>query len=409
MKPGQAVFRLAASSLILSLAGCATAGPRVNATPTPIPLGPLPSSVALPEGSAAPFAIYDNVLAWAGIPNAVGACPRNDVYLANIRAYHPRIIWRGGQCAVLSGIRVSPAWVVWSAGASPGGSVWGHQRATGRTYRIAGQPHPVTPTEPCATLDCFPNLSFGLAGNIAVWSQTEFTPEGDELDSSILGKVLPYGRPKVLWSTTAACTIQTDPFLGAGRLVWLQATWPIDAAVAGQAGVRQCRGPLQTNVMTETIRATFRRGRGGAYPSQPTQITTSGLTSNPQTDGRFVSWLDTYGVPARCACSDLDIFDTRTDNVLTLATGVTDYVISGRIVSWIQRLPHSERVRVARIGPRQLRISHVHTLATAGLPTTGRFIRTYGWPSNQRLVWELDTLSGLSDKVRVVIRDVRDE
>ena len=388
------------------LAGCGgTAGPKP--TPTPIPLGPMPQSIALPQGSAAPFAIEGSVLAWSGIPRPRGACPQNDVYLANARAYRPRVIWKGAPCAVVSDVRISAAWVVWEAGASPGGSIWAYRRATGRVYRVAGQPRPPALGDPCDTPGCLPNFSFGLWGDVAVWSAVQFQAQGTMLTSSISGKVLPSGPTRTLFTTTAACTLQTSPSLAAGRVVWLQETWPSQGVVAGD---RRCQGLPRLNVVTELVGSTFRKGRRAGLPFALQQITSSGLTSDPQTNGRFVAWQDRLGVATDCACSDLDVYDTRTNSVVTAARMVPlahpGYALSGRFLAWIAAGTGSERVLVARLGPRHLRLTGIRVLARSGTPAAGRFVRTFGWPSTHRVVWEFDRVIGLRDNVRVVIRQV---
>jgi hypothetical protein len=389
------------ASCALASCGFGASGP---ATPTPVPLGPLPRSILLPSGSAAPFAILGNYLAWAGIPKSSGVCPRNVIYLANVRRYRPRIIWSGSQCAVVSDIRLLPHWVVWVAGISPGGSVWAYQRKTGAVVRVAGQSQPPTTTPPCAGVDCFPNLDASTSGNVAAWSQTTFFPSGDYMSSAITGKALPRGKPKTLYATIGDCRALAAPFLVSGRLVWLQVTWPIDHLVNRATGLWRCRGPESMNVMTAEVGGVFGHGRRSRRPTRSRLITSSGRASDPQTDGRFVTYLDTFGVPASCVCSKLIAYDTRTNSVQTVAHSVTGYVLTGNVLVWIQLGRRNEQVQAARLGPERLHISNIRTLATTDVPAGVRFARTLGWPSLHRVVWELDELHGADYWIRAVIR-----
>ena len=388
------------------LAGCLTSNASPHATPTPTPLGPLPSSVALPTGSAFPFAIEGNVLAFAGVPGPESACPRNDVYLANVRRYHPRVIWQGPPCAVVSDIHISPKWVVWEAGVSPAGSVWAFRRSTGHVFRVAGQPRPVS-VPPCGTVGCLPNLTFDLSQNIAVWSQSVIAPGSNLITSSVLAKRLPVGQPKILYQTTLRCELETQPQLSGGRLVWLRATWPS----SNPAGTK-CLGTLQLNVMSERIDSVFRSGPLEGSPSGLTQITTSGDALGPQTNGRYISWLDTYGVNPSCFCSNLLVYDPTNGKVLTaarsvaLGSGYIGFLLSGNLLVWIQERPNSQLLQAGRLQAGRLHLMNVRTISTSGLPATRRFIRTLGWVSGRRIVWELDSIMNAVATVRVGIRDV---
>lgn len=396
------------SALLPAVAGCAggSAQPVPTPTLTPVPLGPLPSRVRLPAGSAAPFAIEGDTLVWAGIPKQRGVCPRNDLYLGNVRAWHPRVIWKGPQCGVISDVRISRSWIVWAAGASPAGSIWAKRRAGGPARRVSGQAYP--PLErPCPTPSCFPNLGLALMGNVAVWSHTDLSPSGDIMTSEILGRTLPNGPVKTLFATTGACQLQTAPAVAGRRLVWLVARWPHDVPSSGQTPPRQCAGTLQTDVMTERL------GRLGARrdrlrpTSAAAQLTSVGSAVQPLTNGRFIAWQDAFGAPAGCVCTALHLYDTGTGIARKIAASTVDFKLSGRLLVWLARLERVTSVRALSLG-NPPRPQGGRSLAVSEAPPASRFIRVLGWPWGNRLVWEVDDIAGTtSAAVDVVIRDVQ--
>jgi hypothetical protein len=394
-----ALHRVLVPVSLLALAACGQGSGRPTATPTPtIVLGPLPASVLLPSGSAAPFAVQGDEMAWVGIPRERGVCPRYHVYLANLRAFHPVTVWLAPRCVVITDIRLSAGWIAWVGGIAPAGNIWAMNRATGRVREVAGQVYRIV-NHPCPTAGCVPPVAFSLDGNLLVWSHFVFGPRGDRIVSAIRDRVLPNGRARTIYRSDGTCIMQIDPRLFGGRLVWLRARWPRDQAV-GSVPPYQCEGPLQTDVMTKLLGRT------------PHLVTVDGGASNPQTNGRFLSWQDAGLAPPTCVCTGLAILDTATGRRLKISTSTLDARMSSSVLVWISESHLATQVNTfdlaAGLAATAATFARMTTIqAVSGTSASPTFIRALGWPWSRRVVWERDYLSGpLAARARVGIRDV---
>lgn len=379
--------------MAIVIAGCGGRTGKPLPTPTPtIVLGPLPLSVPLPQGSAAPFAISGNDLAWAGVPKEDGACPRYHLYLANVRAFHPRSIWTAKGCDIISDVQISPRWLVWISGVPPGGSIWAMDFATGRHRVVAMQRyHPLN--HPCLTLSCVPPVAMSLDGNMLVWSHSVFSGQGDLITSQIRERLLSSRRIRTLYATHTTCEMQIDPSVSGGRVVWLQARWPRDQALAGETPPNQCEGTLQTNVITKVFGGTAR------------PLTGNGAAANPQTTGLYVMWQDlSRSVPTCITCAPLLLLDTRTGrrSQLDQAAGIApgDVRMTPSLALWISESGGGIVVT------QDLRTGARTSFGVAAEPGPASFPRYLGSGWARRITWEQDTVSPSGTKVRVEIRDV---
>ena len=335
----------------------------------------MPSSIVLPAGSAAPFAIARDEIAWAGIPQDVGVCPRNYLYVANLRAFHPQPVWKAPPCAVISDVRMSAKWVVWAAGVPPAGIIWARNLVTGRVSKVAKQPY-LLANHPCSPQSCVPPVAFSLDGSTVVWSHFRFTSYGDLMASAIRLRTLPRGQVRTLYSTNAYCEMQIDPDFAGGRVVWLTAGWPQDVPV-NSSPPRQCEGTVQTTVLTMKL------------GQPPISLTTDGTVHNVQTNGQFITWEDTAASSPGCVCSGLVLLDTRTRHRVILDRTVTASVLTPSVLSWISQTASGNSVRAEN-----LKTSQETQLSSSGGAATRRFIRALGWGWGARVVWEVDHVYG---------------
>jgi hypothetical protein len=331
-------------------------------------------------------------------------CPRYHLYMADLRAYRATTtdFWVAPRCAVISDVRISGGWVAWIAGIPPAGGIWAMNRGTRRIREVADQVYRVV-KHPCPTTGCVPPVAISLSGGTLVWSHFIFSPRGDLISSAIQARSLPKGPPQTLYRTVGICKMQIDPQLSGGRLVWIRARWPSDVSVL-TVPPNQCEGALQTDVMTKLI------GRA------PHLVSIDGTAANPQTNGRFISWLDPQQSLPACVCTGLTLLDTHTGRRLVMsrsavgATMTSD--LTADMLAWITESGGMTAVDAYNlIRPLPATPSAVpalvQTIASAGGPTTSSFIRTLGWGWERRLVWEQDYVYGaLSARDHVGIRDV---
>ncbi|HEX8918583.1 MAG TPA: hypothetical protein VF898_08775 [Chloroflexota bacterium] len=317
----------------------------------------------LPRESTDALAVNGNTLIWSSVQ---GSRQYPELYEADLRAFHPRILAQGTACNVFPSVHLSPNWIVWVSPTAQSQTVWALDRRTGRRYRVASQPF----AAPCAGLACMPPFEVGLSGNDLVWP-TALPEARGMVRSSLLMRTLPNGSVHAVFSTDEQCAVQSSPQLAGGVLVWqrFRWTWKLVPGFTGR-GQGYC-----DSARTDVLAMNLRTRRVIIVNQKPG-------TSRPSTNGRYVSWeqgqcfLDCYAG----TLFKLDLWTglrTQVDGPMVKAQRM-----AGSMLVW-----HREGGHGITIEAQDLQTGRRYVLAHEPYGEGAPILDLPGWGWGRRVIW----------------------